>query len=245
MVSSLARYGLLVFFAATASAAVFAAIWVWQRDTDDRIPTSSVQATARHNASQFEPMGGPVVSVRGRGDGVTGTKLRGEIDDGNNGSMGGGGKGEETPLARTATALSSSRMSPHSAPAVASDIAHLTARANGRGFRWYFDYPGPDGEFDTADDRQGEPTLRVPINSTVKLEITSSDYLYTFSIPELGLKQIAVPRLTHTLSFRADRAGQFDLKADPLCGFRLLHGEVMGKLLVVERKKFEAWRREG
>jgi hypothetical protein len=65
--------------------------------------------------------------------------------------------------------------------------------------------------------------LHLPLETDVVLKLESDDFIYIMSNPELGLKQIAVPELTHTLKFHTARIGPFELLADPLCGWRPLH----------------------
>lgn len=102
----------------------------------------------------------------------------------------------------------------------------------GRDFVWSFRSPGEDGRLHTPDDVLTERQLSVPANADVELWLTSRDFIYTFQVPELALSQIAVPEMTHRLAFRTDVVGTYQIQADPMCGFRFFHDEVMARMLV-------------
>lgn len=114
----------------------------------------------------------------------------------------------------------------------------IVVRAVGRDFQWHFRYPGPDATLETADDVVGSRTLYLPPDVDVKLDLTSDDYVYTMSLPKHGLKEIAVPDMTHTLRFHTETGAEIDLLVDPMCGFRFYHDEIMGRILVQERDDF-------
>ncbi len=110
--------------------------------------------------------------------------------------------------------------------------------ATGRAARWSFGYPGPDGTFGTPDDVSTGGDLHLPSGRDVELILRSDDSLYGFSVPELGLRGMAVPGLSSSVSIRAPRPGTFDLAADPMCGRRPSHG---GRLVVETLPEFGSW----
>jgi heme/copper-type cytochrome/quinol oxidase subunit 2 len=74
--------------------------------------------------------------------------------------------------------------------------------------------------------------------------ITSDDYVYTLSIPQLGLRQIAVPDLNFTLKLHTPAEGAYEVIADPLCSVRLFHDEEMGRIVVQSEAAFDSWYHE-
>ena len=120
----------------------------------------------------------------------------------------------------------------------------LVVEATGHEFLWNFRYPGADGEFDTADDVRVEQVLHLPMGTDVVLRLRSDDYVYTLSIPELKLREIAVPELLFTLKFRTTQAGTYDVIADPLCAVRWLHDDDMGRVVIESREAFASWYRQ-
>lgn len=111
----------------------------------------------------------------------------------------------------------------------------------GHDFFWRFRFPGPDAEFNTEDDVSVADALHLPAERDIVFLVTSDDYVYTLAIPDLGLRQIAVPELTFPLTFRVTEERSFEVTADPLCGVRLFHGEYMGKVIVQSESSFDAW----
>jgi cytochrome c oxidase subunit II len=82
---------------------------------------------------------------------------------------------------------------------------------------WRFFYPGgpeSSGKYSSSGGRPGDRTfsyvdLTVPVDTTVVLNITSTDVLHRWFVPALGGQVDAVPgQVTHTW-FRADRTGVF------------------------------------
>jgi cytochrome c oxidase subunit 2 len=119
--------------------------------------------------------------------------------------------------------------------------APLEVQAIGHKYHWTFRYAGTDGQFDTADDIQRDEEFQVPANHDIRLHIKSRDYVYVFSIPELGLRQIGVPDLTYSIGFHTRNEGVFTLKTDPMCGFRLLHDDDMGEMRIAPLTDFQTW----
>jgi cytochrome c oxidase subunit 2 len=113
--------------------------------------------------------------------------------------------------------------------------------AKGKNFEWSFRYPGRDGKLGTSDDLRSGKKLHLPLGIEVILKLASEDFIYLMSCPELGLQQIAVPELTHTLEFHTGEIGSFGLQVDPLCGWRPLHDDLMGQVVVRPAADFEAW----
>ena len=66
---------------------------------------------------------------------------------------------------------------------------HVTAKQ----FNWEVTYPGPDGQFGTDDDLTLENELHVPINTVVVVTLQSRDVIHSFFLPNVRLKQDAVP----------------------------------------------------
>jgi heme/copper-type cytochrome/quinol oxidase subunit 2 len=120
----------------------------------------------------------------------------------------------------------------------------LRIEARGSDRSWRFSYFGPDGILGTNDDLQSTANLRLPVGVEVILSLRSDDFVYVFTCPALNLKEIAVPDLEFSISFRADRLGEFDLLMDPMCGFRLPPGKTMGIVSVDSESDFRRWLQE-
>lgn len=117
----------------------------------------------------------------------------------------------------------------------------IRVEVSGRDSVWHFRYPGQDGEFQTPDDICSAEELHLPMETDITLLITSEDFLYTWLVPQLKLRKIAVPELTHPLEFRTAAPATYELPVDPMCGRRLFHDGPMGKMVIQSRSEFTAW----
>ncbi|MDA1166566.1 MAG: hypothetical protein O3B13_26010, partial [Planctomycetota bacterium] len=87
----------------------------------------------------------------------------------------------------------------------------LYIRLTGTEHRWSSRYPAMTGSTSHNDRLQGGRDLHVPVDTTVVLVLSSTDYIYTLAIPEYGVKEIAVPNLEFRMEFRPMQCGQFEL----------------------------------
>ena len=69
----------------------------------------------------------------------------------------------------------------------------VVVQVSGKQFNWDMTYPGPDNEFGTDDDLELENDLHVPMNAVVHIRLTSVDVIHSFFVPQLRLKQDALP----------------------------------------------------
>jgi len=115
----------------------------------------------------------------------------------------------------------------------------LEVAITGADYQWDIRYPGDDGRTGTGDDFQVRQNLYLPQNRHIRLVLTSRDYLYTFRLPDFGLKEIAVPDLTFTLEFDTGAAGTYALRGDQFCGDA--HPSLLGQLVVLPPGRFARW----
>jgi cytochrome c oxidase subunit 2 len=101
--------------------------------------------------------------------------------------------------------------------------------------RWRVSYPGMGA---AADRLSRGPDLHLPVDANVVIVLKSTDYIYTVSIPDLGLKEIAVPDLEFRLEFRSTKVGVYDLIGEEMCGEPGREGP--GRLIVEPRERFLA-----
>jgi cytochrome c oxidase subunit 2 len=66
----------------------------------------------------------------------------------------------------------------------------------GKQFEWRVRYAGPDGVFGTDDDITMTNNIYVPVDTKVTILLRSQDVIHSFFLPNLRLKQDAVPGLT-------------------------------------------------
>jgi len=109
-------------------------------------------------------------------------------------------------------------------------------------FNWEMLYPGPDGEFETDDDKMIENDLRVPVDTPIRLRLTSRDVIHSFFVPQLRLKQDMLPGRTIEAWFQATKPGRYEIPCAELCGFG--HSGMLGHLTVYTPEEYDAWRQE-
>jgi cytochrome c oxidase subunit 2 len=114
----------------------------------------------------------------------------------------------------------------------------LNIQVIGRQYIWQFVYPGasePDG--------LGAPysyeEMVVPTNTTVSLDIVSSDVVHSWWVPALGGKFQAVPGYHNYTWFKVTKAGIYRGQCALLCGRG--HARMIATVKAVPPAQFEAW----
>jgi cytochrome c oxidase subunit 2 len=114
------------------------------------------------------------------------------------------------------------------------------AEVTGRQFQWVMAYPGPDGRLNTTDDLHLVNDLHFVKGKTALIYLKSSDVLHSFFLPQMRIKQDAVPGLSIPVWFDSDRAGKYDLACAELCGWG--HYKMRGNVTVHEtQSEFDDW----
>ena len=116
-------------------------------------------------------------------------------------------------------------------------VGALTVEVTGDDYCWYFRYPGRDGRLGTDDDIRATGPLHVPVNTSVELQLTSVDYIYSLELPAMGLAEIAAPGLSFSLELHTDREGRFPLLGDQFCGYA--HETLITELIVESESAFK------
>lgn len=106
-------------------------------------------------------------------------------------------------------------------------------------FNWEITYPGPDGKLGTADDVTVENEFHVPVDKVVRLDLTSKDVIHSFFVPNMRLKQDAVPGRIIKVWFEARERGQYEIPCAELCGFG--HSGMKGTLYVQSESDYQNW----
>jgi cytochrome c oxidase subunit 2 len=111
----------------------------------------------------------------------------------------------------------------------------LTIAVNGQQYIWRYDYPGSEQLFSYYE-------MVVPTDTTVVLDVTASDVIHSWWIPELGGKVDGVPGHVNKTWFKipASKAGRtFDGQCAELCGEG--HADMRARVRAVTPAQFEAW----
>lgn len=106
-------------------------------------------------------------------------------------------------------------------------------------FNWEVLYPGPDGQFNTADDKQVDNEIHVPVGKPIRVILKSKDVIHSFFLPNLRFKQDAVPGRDITAWFQANKPGKYEIPCAELCGFG--HSGMRGWLYALNQDEYGKW----
>lgn len=137
----------------------------------------------------------------------------------------------------------------------------LVVQATGEQFAWNFHYPGADGVFGRTDpslitstntiglDRNDPPAkddifvigeMHMVAGRPIKVRLHSKDVIHSFFLPNLRIKQDAVPGMGIEVWFTPDKAGSYEIACAELCG--LGHYRMKGALTVDDSQaSFDRW----
>jgi cytochrome c oxidase subunit 2 len=106
-------------------------------------------------------------------------------------------------------------------------------------FQWNITYPGPDGKLGTADDIQTINQLHVPVDRNVVVRLRSMDVIHSFFLPQMRVKQDALPNYWARVRFRPILTGNWEIVCAELCG--LAHYRMRGYFVVQPQRELDAW----
>ncbi len=106
-------------------------------------------------------------------------------------------------------------------------------------YEWNVTYPGPDGLLGTDDDFTRRNALDVPDARPVLVHLRSEDVIHSFFLPELRVKQDALPGKSIRVWFEATRPGTYVIGCAELCG--LGHYRMQGQLTVHAAADYQDW----
>jgi cytochrome c oxidase subunit 2 len=114
-----------------------------------------------------------------------------------------------------------------------------TVEVVARQFEWRLRYPGQDGMLGTPDDIHVVNDLVLPVDENILVQLKSMDVLHSFFLPNLRIKQDAVPGMKIPVWFKSKETGSTDIVCAELCGWG--HYKMKGRVTFVTRPEFDAW----
>ncbi|MCB0193231.1 MAG: cytochrome c oxidase subunit II [Anaerolineae bacterium] len=100
----------------------------------------------------------------------------------------------------------------------------------GKQWMWHAQHPSGKSEINE---------LHVPVDTPVKLIMTSQDVIHDFFIPAFRVKQDVVPGRYSMLWFEATKPGEYHLFCAEYCGTE--HSVMVGTVTVLEQAEYENW----
>jgi cytochrome c oxidase subunit 2 len=122
-----------------------------------------------------------------------------------------------------------------------------------RGKQWAWDFNYKKGDVVTGDvheagvqahltgadvDKDKLPTLYLPVNKSVDLELNSRDVIHSFWVPAFLQKRDMIPGKTNYIRLTPTKEGTYDGKCAELCGE--YHSEMLFRVKVVSETEFQA-----
>jgi cytochrome c oxidase subunit 2 len=138
----------------------------------------------------------------------------------------------------------------------------MTIEVTAQQFAWNIRYAGADGRFGRTDptlvndslgnflgadekdpagkdDIVTQNIIAVPVNRPVSVILRSKDVTHSFFVPQLRVKQDAVPGMAIRVHFTANKSGEYEVACAELCGMQ--HYKMKARLLVMDDAGYENW----
>ena len=127
-------------------------------------------------------------------------------------------------------------------------------------FAWNVHYPGADRTFGRTDIRLVGPAnplgldrtdpaakddvttinrLNLPVNRPVIVYLSSKDMVHSFGLPQMRVKQDAVPGIAQPVWFTPTKTGEWEIACSQLCG--LGHYRMRGFYAIQTQAEFDIW----
>jgi cytochrome c oxidase subunit 2 len=87
-------------------------------------------------------------------------------------------------------------------------------------------------------DKEKLPTLYLPVNKSVDVELNARDVIHSFWVPAFLQKRDMIPGKTNYIRFTPTKEGTYDGKCAELCGE--YHSEMLFRVKVVSEAEFQA-----
>ncbi len=119
--------------------------------------------------------------------------------------------------------------------AIEAPVAEVTARQ----FEWRIRYPAPGKVLKLTpqpDDLYTVNDLHVPTNRPIVIQLRSGDVQHSFFVPDLRIKQDAVPGQVIPILFEVLKGGDYDLTCAELCGWG--HYKMRARVLAQPESEF-------
>lgn len=129
----------------------------------------------------------------------------------------------------------------------------ITVKVTAHQWYWTYDYPEEQGGFGfdsnyIPEDQLKEGQIRLlavdnemvlPVNKTVRVQVTSADVIHAFAMPSFGLKIDAIPGRLNETWFRAEKEGVYYGQCSLVCGQN--HAFMPIAIRIVSEERYAEW----
>ncbi len=140
------------------------------------------------------------------------------------------------------------------------DAGAVVVRVVAEQFAWNVHYPGADGRFGRTDIALVDPDnplgldrrdpagrddittinlLHLPVNRPVVIQLSSKDVIHSLGMPQMRVKQDAIPGIVQPVWFTPTRTGRWEIACSQLCG--LAHYRMKATYTIQTEEEFQAW----
>jgi len=113
----------------------------------------------------------------------------------------------------------------------------LRVRVTGFQWQWRFDYVNED--VTVVGDLDHPPTLVLPVDRTVRLELDAADVIHSFYVPAFLEKRDVIPGVDNEIDLRPNRIGRYAGHCAEFCG--LAHDRMGFDVETVSPADFQEW----
>jgi cytochrome c oxidase subunit 2 len=108
-----------------------------------------------------------------------------------------------------------------------------------RGFQWQWQFNYRNEDITVTGRPENEPTMVVPVDRTIRLNLTSPDVIHSFYIPEFLYKRDVIPGRTNKVDVTVRDKGTYVGKCAEFCG--LDHTNMTFAVRAVSFDDYRAW----
>jgi len=107
------------------------------------------------------------------------------------------------------------------------------------GFQWQWRFRYREAGFEIVGTDHKDPVMVLPVGTTVRLELRSTDVQHSFYVPAFLFKRDTIPGITNKVDLEVAKAGRYDGRCAEFCG--LLHDRMGFVVEAVSRADFDRW----
>ncbi len=107
------------------------------------------------------------------------------------------------------------------------------------GFQWSWQFEYPDEGVTVASDGVGAPRMVLPVGSTVRFRLRTSDVNHAFWVPRFLVKSDLIPRIDNQFEVTVAEAGEWVGRCAEFCG--LDHYRMLFEVAAVPEPQYRDW----
>ena len=107
------------------------------------------------------------------------------------------------------------------------------------GFQWSWQFHYPEEGVTIRSDGVGAPEMVLPVGSTIRFRLRSSDVIHSFWVPRFLVKRDLIPGIDNEIEVEVTEAGEWEGRCAEFCG--LDHYRMNFSVAAVEPAAYQAW----